>query len=262
MLQARWYRPLVDLIFPRICMLCSEPIVGPDQESLCDSCALDIRPTELRCPCCSAPISDTLAALAVASKKCYYCERRKWSFRRAYCYTAYADKAARAARKIKQPTCEPLAIEIGKRIAGWLQTHPPFLTHTYDAIVPVPQHWLRRAALRYNQADVLAIQISKVLQLPIRRHWLYRTRWTEKQGTKTIEERRTGPLHSFDCKPRKELAGASILVVDDIVTSGATAHEASQALRQAGVMRVDIAAFARGVGVYQQKKTPPEPAVG
>ncbi len=256
MLQDRWYRPFIDLVFPRMCMLCSTPIVEQHEESLCQTCDSDIIPTESRCPCCSAPLPAALGSIIEIPKKCFYCERRKWSFRRAFCYTAYASTAARAARKIKQPSCEPLAIEIGKRMGQWLQSHAPFQSQAYDFIVPIPQHWIRRATVRYNQAEVLSNQIARELEIPVRRHWLYRTRWTDKQGTKTISERRTSLTDSFGCKPKDAIKGSKFLIVDDIVTSGATAHEAARALRKAGAARVDVAAFARGVGAFGKKEKP------
>jgi len=254
MLQARWYRPFVDLLFPRVCSLCSEPIVEFEEESICLKCVSDIIPTESRCPHCSAPLPTAYGSIIKVPKKCFYCESRKWAFRKAFCYTAYAGTAALAARKIKQQSCEPLAIELGKRIGKWLHSHPPFIANHYDFILPIPQHWIRRATVRYNQAEVLAEHISRELGIPIRRHWLYRTRWTGKQGTKTIAERRISLTDSFGCKAKDAIRGAKLLVVDDIVTSGATAHEAATALRKRGATRVDVVAFARGVGAFHSKK--------
>ncbi len=252
MLLDRWYRPYVDLIFPRICMLCSKPIVEREEESICRSCLSEITPTDSPCLRCSAPLPAAYGQVIDVPKKCFYCERRNWSFRRAYCYAAYAGTAAKAARKIKQQSCEPMAIELGRRMGKWLQSHPPFHVSEYNFVVPVPQHWLRRATVRYNQAEVLAENVSRELGIPIRKHWLYRTRWTDKQGTKTIAERRTSLVDSFACKPMADIKKARFLVVDDIVTSGATAHEAAGALRKAGAAGVDVIAFARGVGAFQR----------
>ncbi len=249
-LANRWYRPFVDLVYPRMCLLCSKPIVDCEHESMCSKCQTQIRPTESGCLRCSAPLPAAHGTLVEVGKTCFYCERRKWAFRHAYCYTAYAGIAARAARKIKQQNCESLAIELGKRVGNWLQAHKFFDSKIYDFIVPIPQHWFRRVTVRYNQAEVLAENIARELAIPIRRHWLVRTRWTDKQGTKTIVERRTGLVDSFGCKPIGAIQGAKFLIVDDIVTSGATAHEAARALRKAGANRIDIAAFARGVGAH------------
>ncbi len=255
MLPKRWYRQFVDLVYPRICVLCSKPIVDCEQESICSRCEAEITPTESGCGRCSAPLPASHGPLVESTAKCFYCERRKWSFRHAYCYTAYAGTAAQAARKIKQPSCESLAIELGTRVGQWLQLYEAFDAKLYDFVVPIPQHWFRRVTVRYNQAEVLAENVARELAIPIRRHWLYRTRWTDKQGTKTIVERRTSVTDSFGCKQKKEIKGAKFLLVDDIVTSGATVHEASRALRKAGAARIDVAAFARGVGAFGNRKT-------
>ncbi len=252
--RKRWYRPFVDLVYPRICVLCSKPIVEREQESLCSNCQLKITPTEFGCLRCSAPLPAAHGVEVDIPKSCFYCERRKWSFRHAYCYTAYSGMAARAARKIKQPNCESLAIELGQRIGLWLKDFEAFDAKIYDYIVPVPQHWFRRVTVRYNQAEVLAENIASTLSIPITRRLLYRTRWTDKQGTKTIVERRNGVKDSFGCKLSSETKEAKILVVDDIVTSGATAHEAASALRKAGARRIDVVAFARGVGAFNRRK--------
>jgi len=139
------------------------------------------------------------------------------------------------------------------RVGQWLASLEHFDKQRYDFVVPIPQHWFRRVIVRYNQAEVLAENVARELKIPIRRNWLHRTRLTDKQGTKTIVERRTGVTNSFGCKLASELKSAKILVVDDIVTSGATAHEAAAALRKAGAAQVDIAAFARGVGSFNRK---------
>ena len=253
-LSKRWYRPFVDLVYPRICVLCTKPIVDWEQESLCFKCESQIKPTELGCRRCSAPLPAANGTVVDIPKSCFYCERRKWSFRRAYCYTAYSGIAARAARKIKQPNCESLAIELGQRIGQWLKEFEEFDATLYDYVIPISQHWFRRVTVRYNQAEVLAENIARTLSIPLNRRWLYRTRWTDKQGTKTIVERRTGVTNSFGCKPAPEIKTAKILLVDDIITSGATAHEAASALRKAGARRIDVVAFARGVGAFNNRK--------
>jgi predicted amidophosphoribosyltransferase len=245
---------LLDLIYPRECVLCNQLLIDSSLESLCLRCREQITPTEGGCLRCSAPLSRSSSFQNDFKNSCYYCENRKWSFGRAYCYTAYSDVAARASRKIKQANCESLAIEIGKMMGIWLLQRPDFDCGYYDWIVPVPQHWMRRVALRYNQAEVLAENIAKTVGIPLRKTDLFRTRWTEKQGTKTIEERLTSVDESFGCRRRRHLSGRKILLIDDIVTSGATANDAARALCNAGVGRVDVVAFSRGVGAVNNKK--------
>jgi predicted amidophosphoribosyltransferase len=248
--SSQWLRPIVDLIYPRACSLCSKPIVDARCESLCPKCQAQIVPTPFACSRCSAPLPPSIAH----AESCYYCKGRKWSFKRAFCYTAYAGPAAKAARRIKQPNYEPLAIELGQRIGRWLLELDSFNAAQYNVVLPIPQHWFRRLTARYNQAEVLAEQIAILLNLPLRRNDLFRTRWTEKQGTKTIVERRNSINDSFECKRHTKLQAANVLLVDDIVTSGATAHEAASALRRAGAKSVAVIAFARGVGSNRQSQ--------
>ena len=250
--RLRCYRPIMDLVFPRICVLCRTPIVEADCESICADCIGQITATEQRCLRCSAPQGSRILYGNADRKSCYYCERRKWSFRRALCYTAYSGTAARVAKKIKQPAHEALAILFGNRIGDWLKQLETVNTELIDIVVPVPQHWFRRITIRYNQADVLAENIAKRLGLALNRHCLFRTRWTEKQGTKSIADRLNGVRNSFACRPSTKIAGKRILLVDDVVTSGATAHDAARALRAAGARRVEVAAFARGVGAFDK----------
>jgi ComF family protein len=250
-------RPLMDLIYPRVCALCNRPIVEANYEAICLECWRRLSPAEQCCLRCGAPLGHSEHPSKHGRGRCFYCERRKWSFRRAYCYTAYHGPAARIAKKIKQPGHEPLAIEIGRRMASWLTQSNLIDTSRFDLVIAIPQHWIRRVLIRYNQAEVLAEQIGLGLTLPIDRNALYRTRLTEKQGTKSITERLKDVQDSFACKPRHSLVGAKILLVDDVVTSGATASDAARALRKAGVARVDVVAFARGVGAFQKRTAKP-----
>ncbi|MEQ1827650.1 MAG: double zinc ribbon domain-containing protein [Pirellula sp.] len=251
----RWrhhFRPLVDLVFPRVCGLCNAPVVDLQREALCARCEFQLVATEHRCLRCSAPLNAARRVSRSAQKRCYYCERRRWSFRQAYCYTAYSGLAARATKRIKQPDHEPLAIEIGIKMANWLLQSEDFDVSRFDCVVPVPQHWMRRIVTRYNQAEVLAEQVANAIGLPLNRRCLYRTRWTEKQGTKSINERLGAVVNSFACKPLQSLQDAGVLLIDDVVTSGATASDAARALRKAGAARVDVAAFSRGVGAFKK----------
>ncbi len=247
-----WLRPLMDLVFPRHCAVCRGTIIDSSSEALCEACSNRLQPTEHVCLRCSAPVP----RMTTHRTRCYYCKSRHWAFQRAYCYTVYRGLEAKAARLIKEPGHEPLAIAMGDRVACWLAGHPTFDADRIDWIIPVPQHWWRRMTHRYNQAEVLAERIARGLCKPLKRHWLFRSRWTEKQGTKTIEERRRSIRNSFGCLPRSAIANGHVLLVDDIVTSGATAHEGAMALRHAGARRVDVVAFARGVGASIHTPTP------
>jgi predicted amidophosphoribosyltransferase len=144
-----------------------------------------------------------------------------------------------------------LAVALGGILAGWLREILKWNEVPFDWVVPVPQHWVRRITTRYNQSEVLAELVAQSLDIPMHSKLLYRNRWTEKQGTKSIQQRLGSVGFSFACRRTTAVQGKSVLLVDDVVTSGATANDAARALRKAGAKRVEVAAFARGVGAIK-----------
>jgi predicted amidophosphoribosyltransferase len=160
---------------------------------------------------------------------------------------------------MKEPSYEPLARQMGDFLGDWLKQQEGFAPEHYDYVIPIPQHWFRRLTHRYNQAEVLATRIGLALDQKVEERWLRRARWTQKQGMKTISERVTNMYGAFMCPRRKGLVGRRILLVDDVMTSGATLDQAAHALRQSGALHVDAVVFARGVGATRRRDPPARP---
>jgi ComF family protein len=116
-----------------------------------------------------------------------------------------------------------------------------------NAIVPVPLHWRRRWKRGYNQSLALARGLAARLRVPCRPSWLRRIRHTPEQTQQTPNARRGNVRGAFRA-PAKILPGHTILLVDDVMTTGSTAHEAATALRNAGATRVIVAVLARAHG--------------
>jgi ComF family protein len=117
-----------------------------------------------------------------------------------------------------------------------------------DAVVPVPLHWRRRWRRGYNQSEALAHGVAARLRLPVQGGWLRRVRDTPLQPQQTASGRRDNVRGAFAATAGAKLRGATVLLVDDVMTSGATATEAAKALRKAGAGRVVVAMLARGRG--------------
>jgi ComF family protein len=117
---------------------------------------------------------------------------------------------------------------------------------SYAAVVAVPlhrwTHWLRG----FNPSQVLAAELAQRLQRPAWRDVLVRVRLTRPQHFLSPTERRRNVIQAFRGTRRRDLAGAKILLVDDVLTTGATASDAARALRSIGADRVDVAVLARG----------------
>jgi ComF family protein len=119
----------------------------------------------------------------------------------------------------------------------------------YDAIVPVPLHPARERERGYNQAERIAVGVARVLNVPVQSAWLRRSSYTVSQTQLSADERQRNVRGVFVESQRfgvvqHAVQGARILVVDDVITTGATMNSCALLLRQCGAARVDAAAVA------------------
>jgi len=119
------------------------------------------------------------------------------------------------------------------------------LTDGADCLVPVPLHRTRLAARRFNQAALLADHLSPLLGLPVERHAVRRIRRTAHQVGLNRQERASNLHDAFCVKDVAAVEGRRIVLVDDVLTSGATADALAWTLRSAGAISVRVVVFAR-----------------
>lgn len=117
-----------------------------------------------------------------------------------------------------------------------------------DLIAPAPMHWIRRLERGTNPPEVLTETMAQALSVPALIDLLRCRRTTRKQGTLLPDQRRRNVRHAFSVSAGYDITGAHVLLVDDVMTTGATADELSRVLRQAGAGRVSVAVVARGTG--------------
>jgi ComF family protein len=113
-----------------------------------------------------------------------------------------------------------------------------------QVVVPVPLHWRRHWQRGGNQAEHLARALASALQLPCATRWLRRVRSTPKQTGLSRTARRANVRGAFRAAPTPAWRGATVLLVDDVLTTGSTASESARALREAGAARVVVAVLA------------------
>lgn len=125
----------------------------------------------------------------------------------------------------------------------------PLLPGT-DVILPVPLNRLKLLRRRFNQSALLAQDLARAADLPYEPLALIRTRHTESQVGKTPDQRRRNVAGAFAVGVgwKKRLPGKNILLVDDVITTGATAEACAKTLKQAGAARVDVVALAKTTG--------------
>jgi predicted amidophosphoribosyltransferase len=135
---------------------------------------------------------------------------------------------------------------LAEALSESISLHPP------DLLVSVPAHWLKRLRRGVNGPDLLIEAIGSSLSIPTSRALLYCHRRTRKQGTLLPAERLRNVHDAFGLTRGYDLSGAHVMLVDDIMTTGATSSEAARVLRRAGARRVTVLVVARGVGLDQR----------
>ena len=151
----------------------------------------------------------------------------------------------RCGPRIKHATGEGLAEVVGELWAACAGDRLGQLGA--EVVVPVPLHWRRRWRRGYNQSEALARPLAARLGLPCRASWLRRVRHTPEQTSQTAAGRRDNVRGAFRARGA-ELRGRTILLVDDVMTTGSTAAEAARTLREAGASRVVVAVLTRAHG--------------
>ena len=227
----------LDLALPRLCAVCRAPVDG---HGLCPSCWSTLsfisRPycERLGIPFVYDPGPGVLSLEAIADPPAYHRARAAVRF----------DEVSRAlVHALKYGDRLDLAPMMGR----WLAQAGRELLAEADAIVPVPLHWRRNWARRFNQSAMLAAAVSRSSGVPIATGALKRVKPTAQQVGLTRAERATNIQGAFRVPPEGKavVTGRRLVLVDDVLTSGATAEGCARALLRAGAANVDVLVFAR-----------------
>jgi ComF family protein len=232
-----------DLIFPWTCLLCGSEEPGL-QGPFCPPCRADLLEaaapaTNPRCPRCALPVGP----FADLHDGCARCRGHSLGFDAALALGAYEGPVRELCLRLKH--------ERNAWLAPWLcdllveARRAEIARLPADTwVVPVPLHWWRRFRRGYNQADALAGGLARRLDLRIRRP-LRRVKSTDPLARKGATERLEAMRGAFQSRRDPGLKGRTILLVDDILTTGATSGAAARALKKAGARRVAVAVLAR-----------------
>jgi ComF family protein len=175
--------------------------------------------------------------------RCAACTARPRAFDRARAACLYDEHSRDLVLKLKHADRTDLA----PVLARWLLRAARPLLETAEVIVPVPLHRWRLLSRRYNQVAEMARPLGALAGLPVAPDALARIRRTESQGGKSAGGRRRNVAGAFAVPPRRQdrIAGRRVLLVDDVLTTGATAHACARALKAAGAEAVDLAVIAK-----------------
>ena len=235
------FRFALDVALPPLCPSCREPL--GDGVGLCAACWSKLSMIEppycarLGIPFAYDGGSGLLSMEAIADPPAY--DRARAAVR-------YDDIARVLVHAYKYGDRLDLAPLMGR----WVARAGRELFPEADAFVPVPLHWRRLWARRFNQSATLAAEMSKITGVPVLHGALRRVRATPQQVGLSKSERADNVQGAFRvaADAKAEVAGRRLILVDDVLTSGATVDTCARALLRAGAAHVDVLVFARVVG--------------
>lgn len=223
---------LLELVFPPACVACDDVLSGPG--FFCDDCAaLTEEIPSVHCERCAEPG-------CFPEGRCPACARRAPAFSKAWAPYEHSGSMARAIHRFKYEDHPELSRPLGRLLAWSARTVWPGLA---GAICPIPLHESRFRERRFDQAALLAAEVAQATGRPLRDGWLERRRATERQVGLTHAARAENVRGAFRGAP--EVRGQAVVLIDDVLTTGATADEAARVLLSSGAVTVSVLTLAR-----------------
>ena len=232
-----------DLLFPPACELCG----GPSRGHLCAACRATVLPRDplLCCRICGKTLLGGDRLAGAAEPLCAGCRAHPPAFELARSAAAFHGPMGTLVRRLKYAGRTWLAGDMAGFMARCFRDS--FADARADLAVPVPLHPAKELSRGYNQSALLAAALGRTLGVPVRTDLLRRVRATETQTRMDAKARRANMRGAFaaTAEAADRLAGKTVLLVDDVMTTGATFDACAAALREAGAARVLALSAAR-----------------
>jgi ComF family protein len=249
---------LASIFFPAPCGLCGKILDSAGRIPICRSClALLVPWSAPLCPRCGRPFVSRMAIEGLEQPLCHGCRRGLYDFDFARSYGAYSPAMARAIVLLKYQQVTPLAGFFSECLLPVVREYA--LQFAADVVVPVPLHPARRRERGYNQAELIARALARRLALPCRSHLLVRTQPRPEKLRLTVHERWRSVRNAFDIRKGSQVDKLRVLLLDDVLTTGATLDACSRALREAGAAYVAAITVARAMPRSQGLEAQPQP---
>jgi ComF family protein len=236
---------LVNFLYPPRCAACDAPFDGSVEYRVCAACLARAEPVPgPHCEVCGGPLESVMNA----QTRCSRCIGNRPSFRRATAVARYrssAEDEAGTLPALLRRHKYGLDQAVGRAIAEYLGDQLPLDARDYDVIVPIPLHRRRLWWRGFNQAALLADEVARRLGLPLDASSIARTRYTPPQTARDHDARRRNVRRAFAVKRTARIRGLRVLLVDDVMTTGATVDECSRVILAAGAASVDVFTLAR-----------------
>lgn len=232
---------LVSLVFPNECAFCQCAVEGGQR--LCEACLQQLVSNRYCCQRCAMPLPSVLP-----NDQCSRCRDHHWHFSNILALGHYQGKLREAVILCKKLRVEYLRYALARELANRIRERFPDMQQREPLIVPVPYHWSRTLARTASTANSLAELLSQHSGWPVATRMVRRIRRTGKQGMLSLVERQQNVRGAFQIVGSPSLSGRHLLIVDDVVTSGATANELAKQLRRTKPLEISVVALARATG--------------
>ncbi len=234
----------MNLLFPPRCAYCRVDIAEPeDHLPICPECCRRLVPEKwVGCRHCGGAISEE----EQTSDHCSMCKTPPLLFDTVVTIGGYHGALHDVIFRMKQPQHENLTLGMGRLLGQ--KRFSELAGLGAEMIVPVPMYWMRRLRRGTNSAELLARCLGRKLDLPVRRRLLVRCKNTTPQSELSPKKRFSNMRGAFRVRMPHRLKGSRVLLVDDVLTTGATCSEAAGVLKKAGASLVAVAVIARAQG--------------
>ena len=236
---------IVSVFFPAGCRICERLLTTASRVPICDDCLESFeRVPNIHCEVCGRPLAG-LARNPEQTLLCPACQDKTYAFDHTRSFAVYQGALVRAILLLKFEQIEPLGAWFAQRLAELANAEGERLAA--DVVVPVPLHRERERERGYNQAALISKPLATRLQLPHKAVLLMRTRARPDKQILSLEERWESVRGAFATRPGSQVDNLRVLLVDDVLTTGATLDACARALREAGAKSVTGLTIARAV---------------
>lgn len=233
-----------NLLFPPSCACCHADLSRAAGDiRLCVDCVTRLAPEKWQgCRRCAGVTPEDLTP----SRQCPLCRNVPLKFDTAVALGDYHAGLRDVVLRMKRPSHDALSAAMGRLLAD--RRREQLLAESSDMTIPIPLFWTCRLGRGGNSPDVLAQCLAKTLQIPMRRDILVKHRNTLRQADLPPSRRFQNVRDAFRVRHPEAVRNARILLVDDVLTTGATCSEAAKMLKRAGATWVGVAVVARAQG--------------
>ena len=232
---------LRDLVYPKICLSCKNKLDKSKQDSfICQDCWSNIkRNVPPFCHYCGR----RLKAANITKNICPDCIRKNFHFDSAFSPCVYTGVIKDLIHEFKYKNKDHLGLSLSKLMVEFIKEYNAPIDYV-DFIIPIPLHKTKLREREFNQAEILSRHIAKEFRKCVLTDVLLRTRETKTQADLEMAERILNVRDSFSVTKHEQIRRKNILLVDDVLTTGATSSEAAKALKNAGANIVFVLTLA------------------